>query len=155
MANIEEIKTKSIRIRNKIFSLLESLNLGRFYFECAIIFMKSMMRISYSAEAYYNLTEVELREIEKIEEDFLRVLVSTERGCPISQLYFEFGLYPARFEIMKMKIMFYQYILKQDEHSLIYLFLKQQKRNPVRGDWHSEIVYIIQYLNLNMKEDEI
>ena len=125
MVNINHMKNKSIGIKKKIFQYLDSLTLGKYYFECAILFMNCLLRrsILYSAETYYNLKEDELREIEKIEEDYLRILAGTERGCPLSQLYLEFGQYPARFEIIKVQTLFYHYIINQDNKSLIYTFL--------------------------------
>ena len=110
-----------------------------YYFECAVIFMNCMLRSSilYAAETYYDLKENQLREIERIEEGFLRRLLKTSRGCPISQLYFSVGQIPARFEIMKMRIMFLWDILNEDEESTIYKFLQLQVEQPTRGDWVS------------------
>lgn len=89
----------------------------------------------FSVECYFNLKEKEIRAIEQIEEDYLRQLLNTERGSPISQLYLEGGEYPARFDIMKIQVLFFHYILNQDEKSLIYKFLKAQIKSPMKGDW--------------------
>ena len=66
MANIREIKKKSIGIMRKIFNKLNSLHLRNYYFECSITFMNSMLRgsILYACDMYYNLKETELRQIE-------------------------------------------------------------------------------------------
>ena len=98
-ANISEIKNKSIGICNKIFTHLESLHLGKYYFECGIIFLNSMLRgsILYSVETYYNLKEDEIRTIEKIEESYMRNLLRTKNGCNLALLYIELGHQPARF----------------------------------------------------------
>ena len=68
-------------------------NLMRYYFECAMVLMNSMLRSSilYAAETYHNLKEKELREIERIEEKFMRKLLKTSIGCPITQLYLTLG----------------------------------------------------------------
>ena len=60
MANITEIKNKSIGIIRKIFNKLESLNLKQYYFECALIFLNVMLRISilYACGTYYDLKEL-------------------------------------------------------------------------------------------------
>ena len=47
--------------------------------------------ILYASECYYNLTENELRRIEKIEERYIRKVFKTGRNCPIAQMYLEFG----------------------------------------------------------------
>ena len=139
MANIKQMKNKSIGIIRQIFNRLESLNLRKYYFECAIIFMNCMLRSSilYAADTYYALKETELRELERIEETFMRKLFKTSKGCPITQLYLSLGQTPARFEIMKMRLMFLKYILNEDEESMIHTFLMLQIRLPTRGDWAS------------------
>ena len=104
MANIKAIRNKSIGIIRKIMNKLNCLNLLNYYFECALIFLKVMLRASilYACEAYYNLTEMQIRQIERIEEGYLRQVLKTARGCPIVQMYLEVGLVPARFEIQRL-----------------------------------------------------
>ena len=88
MVNIKEMKRKSIWIINKIFNKLDSLTLRKYYFECGMIFLNIMLRSSilYASECYYDLKETELRQLERIEEGYLRRLFKTPKGCPISQL---------------------------------------------------------------------
>ena len=72
MANISAVKKKSIGLIRKVLNRLNSLKLRKYYFECAAVLMKSMLRpsILYASEMYYNLKESEVRHLEKIEEDF-------------------------------------------------------------------------------------
>ena len=97
------MKTKSIGIICKIFNKLNCLSLQKYYFECAMIFLNSMLRgyILYAADMYYNLKAFELRQTERIEEGYLREIFKTRKGCPQSQLYLESGHIPARFEIQR------------------------------------------------------
>ena len=64
MVNINHMKEKSKGIIRRIFSKLESLHLKQYYFECAIVFMNTMLRSSilYACETYYNLKEGEIRQ---------------------------------------------------------------------------------------------
>ena len=107
MVNIKSVQKKSIGIIRKIIARLSSLKLGKYYFEGAAIFMMSMLRpsILYSSELYYDLKEKEIRHLEKIEEEYLRKVLKTGKGCPLSQLYLEMGIYPARFEIQKLRLL--------------------------------------------------
>ena len=86
MANIQMLKKNSIRTIRKIFTKLDGLKLKNYYFEVGMIFMNVMLRSSilYASETYYNLKETELRQIERIEEGYMRQLLQTARGCPIS-----------------------------------------------------------------------
>ena len=81
----------------------------------------------------YNVKENEIRLLERIEEYMLRKLFKTGQGCPIYQHYFESGHCTARYQVKEMKLVFYQYILKQEENSLLFKFLLAQKE-----DWYSE-----------------
>ena len=69
MANIREIKKKSIGIVRTTITKLNSLNLKQYYFECSIIMMNVMIRSSilYASDMYYQLKETELRQLERIE----------------------------------------------------------------------------------------
>ena len=106
MANIKEIKKKSIGIVKSTINKLNSLHLKKYYFECAVILMNVMIRSSilYASDMYYQLKETEVRQLERIEESYLRQVLKTTKGCPINQLYLCLGQYPARFEIQKMRM---------------------------------------------------
>ena len=75
MVNINHMKTKSKGIIWRIFNKLNSLNLGCYYFECALFFMKCMLRSSilFACDSYYELKETETRQLERIEEGFCKI----------------------------------------------------------------------------------
>ena len=54
-----------------------------------------------------------------------------------------------------MKQFFYEYILKQEESTLIYRFLMAQKFEPRRGDWYSEIQTILKEFEIDISEKYI
>ena len=124
MANIKAMEKKSIGIIRTILSKLENLKLGKYYFECSKILMNVILRgsILYAGECYYDLKENNLRRIEKIEESYMRKIFKTSKSCPIAQMYLEFGQWPARFELMKMRCLFLKHILQQDIESQLYKF---------------------------------
>ena len=157
MVNISAVKKKSFGIIQKILSKLKSLKLRKYYFEGALILMLSMLRpsILYASETYYNLKETEIRHLERIEEDFLRKILKTGKGCPISQLYLELGVYPARFEIQKLRLLFLKYILDQNENSLVKQFFDLQINQPRKGDWASQIQSDLKQLNITESLEEL
>ena len=57
-----------------------------------------------------NLSEHQIRQLERIEENFLRKVFKTPKSCPIIQLYLESGHTPARFEIQRMRLLYLQNI---------------------------------------------
>ena len=157
MVNIREVKNKSIGVIRKIFTKMASLNLNQYYFECGVILLNSILRgtILYAADMYYNLKENEIRQIERIEEQFLRKLIKTTKGCPIKSLYLEIGQTPARFQIIKMRLLYLKYILEQPETSNIRKILEIQMKLPKPGDWVSTCLDDLKYLKLNITFEEI
>ena len=157
MANINQIKKKSIGIVRKIINRLNSLNLKKYYFECAVILMNVMLRgsILYACDMYYNIKENELRQLERIEEGFLRKIFKTTRGCPITQLYLEIGQHPARFEVQKMRLMYLKYILEEREDSLLRRFFQLQLEEPTKGDWVSKCFTDLKELEIPETLEEI
>jgi hypothetical protein len=135
MANINAIKKKSIGVIRTIMNKLDSLKLRQYYFECSIIFMNVILRgsILYASETYYNLTEMQLRKIERIEEEYLRKVLKTSKGCPIVQMYLAVGQWPARFEIQKTRLLFLKLILEEDENSMVYKFYSFSSNSQQRG----------------------
>ena len=95
MDNISEMKNKSVWIINKILDKLKTLNLRKYYFECALIFLNIILRTSilYASKTHYNLKENEMRALERIEEQFLRLgtilqdLKYLEEGYYFSNLF--------------------------------------------------------------------
>ena len=74
MANINAIKKKAIGVVKTALNKLNSLNLKFYYFECSTILLNVLVRssISYESELYYQLKENEVRQLERIEEQFMR-----------------------------------------------------------------------------------
>ena len=157
MANIEQIKKKSIGVIRKIFNKLNSLSLQKYYFECAMILLNTILRpsILYACDVYYNLKERELREIERIEENFLRKVLKTTKGCPLVQLYLEMGHNPARLEIQKTRLLYMQYILQQNEDSTIFRFFNLQLEQPTRGDWAASCLQDLKDLQIEESLSDI
>ena len=157
LVNIGEMKKKSIWVIRKIFIRLEGLHLQKYYFECGIIFLNVLLRISilYACETYYNLTETQIRQLERIEEGYLRKLFKTSAGCPIAQLYLESGQIPARFAIKKARLLFLKTILEENSESLIYRFLDLQFEKPTKGDFASSCMQDLAELEISLTMEEI
>ena len=85
----------------------------------------------------------------------MRKILKTNKSCPISQIYLEYGQWPARFELKKMRCLFLKQILQQNEHSQLYKFFKLQQNHPVKGDWVTTILKDLSELEIFETFDEI
>ena len=83
------MKDKSIGIIRKLFNMLESLKLQKYYHECALIFLNVMLcsSIMYAFETYYGLSDHQIRRIERKEEEFLKKSFKTSKQKFILKVY--------------------------------------------------------------------
>ena len=157
-SNSENISSKAIRSINttrKIMNMIQGL--ASHTFECGLIYFKSLHRGSalYASETYYNLSELDLRNIESPEQDCLKQIANSSKICPKFLLFLEFGEIPGRFHIYKMKLHFLHQILTQKENSLMFRFFEAQRKNPTKGDWVSGINEALQICEINLTFSEI
>ena len=157
MAHIRSAKSKGTGVISKILSKLKSLNLQKYYFECAMILLNAILRPSllFACDMIYNMKESEIRQLERVEEHFLRKVLNTGKGCPIVQLYLEMGHIPARVEIQKMRCLFLHYILQQNETSTVKKMFKLQLEMPTRGDWASTCIQDLKEFEIKSSLEEI
>ena len=88
-----------------------------------------------NSEAWVNLSDKDIRALEQTDEYLLAKILDTGAKTSNTFKYLELGIYPLRFEIMKRKIMFLQYILKQEKNSMMYKVFKATMDNPVKNDF--------------------
>ena len=79
--------------------------------------------------------ETEIIQLEQMDESLMRLILECPMSVPKEMLYLEVGLTPIRYILMSRRLMFYQYILKQPEKSLIRRFYETQRSKPVKNDW--------------------
>ena len=70
-------------------------------------------------------------------------------------MYLEFGQYPARFELRKMRCLFLKQILNEDKNSQLYKFFKLQLNNPIKGDWVTTCLNDLKELKIYETLEEI
>ena len=85
----------------------------------------------------------------------MRKIIGTSKSCPIGLMYLEFGQWPARFELMKMRCLFLKHILQQDIESQLYKFFRLQQSNPIKGDWVSTVLRDLSELEIYETIEEI
>ena len=88
-----------------------------------------------NSEAWYGLQINDIKHLEQIDETLLRKIFECPKTTPKCFLYLETGCTPIRYIIICRRLMFLQYILKEDTDSLISQFFYSQDSNPVKNYW--------------------
>ena len=153
--NILDRKKKLTSTPNTIMKM--TTGLGSHTLEASLIYFNSLLRASllYACEAYVNLSEKEYRLIESTEENCLLKFLDSGSQCPRSILYLELGQIPARFQIKKLMLNYLQYLLQEDENTLMSKFFIAQCQNPIKNDWVSNIHSVKNEIDLDLTFEEI
>ena len=101
------------------------------------------------------MTDTDIKQLEAVDNMLHRRILETPKTTPISILHLELGTTPIRHLIKSRRLMFLQYILKQDENTLVYKFLEAQLKNPQKGDWILQVKQDIEDVDLKMTLSEI
>ena len=151
--NIQERKRRGLVAVNQIGQMLDDLCLGKFHFEAGNILRNSLLlsTLISNSEAWYNLTNKDISELESVDEALLRKILSAHSKTPRELLYLETGNIPIRFIIMARRLNFLWYILNEEEDSLIKRFLEAQLDSPVKGDWVNTVREDLEELKIDLE----
>ena len=124
-------------IVTRIMMMLEGIPFGKYYFEVACILRNTLLVSSLlcNSEAWYNLTNSEVKLLESVDLMLLRKILNAPKSTPKEILYLELGCIPLKFIIQKRRLSFRHYILQEDPNSLIYRFFESQSKNNNQKDW--------------------
>ena len=114
--------------------ILESVLFGKYYFEVALILRSSFLlsSILLNSEAWVNVTDKNIRDLEKIDENLLSKIMNYDKNSSNAFKYLELGVYPIRFEVKKRKILFLHYLLNQEKSSMINQVLQGTINDPIK-----------------------
>ena len=112
--NVLQRKNKGLGITNTIMQILQSTSYGKYYFEIALVLRESLFLSSLllNSEAWVNLSEQDIRKLEQADEILLSKILECEANTNNIYKYLELGVKPLRFEMIKRKTPFLQYILQ-------------------------------------------
>ena len=94
----------------------------------------------FSANAWYDLTESNLRTLEQTDESLLRQILKAHSKTPIEALYFELGCTPIRHILKARRLNYLHYILKLEKSDLLWKVFDAQMQNPTKGDWYLQVI---------------
>ena len=119
--NVLQRKNKGLGTTNTIMQILQSTSYGKYYFEIALVLRESLFLSSLllNSEAWVNLSEQDIRKLEQADEILLSKILECEANTNNVFIYLELGVKPLRFEVIKRKTLFLQYILQQEKESMI------------------------------------
>ena len=155
--NVIARKNKGLGVITQITQILDTVLFGKYFFEVAMILRSSLLLSSLllNSEAWVNLSEKDIRSLERTDEILLSKILDSEANTSNTFKYLELGIYPIRFEIMKRKSIFLQYILQQDKESMMYKVFQATCDSPVKNDFVKTCSKYLEFLDIKLSFDEI
>ena len=93
--------------------------------------------------------------MEQSDEIFLSKVLECEANTSNIAKYLELGVQPIRFEIMKRKILYLQYILKQDKNSMVFQVFEATCENMIKDDFVQTCIKYLETLDIQLSFKEI
>jgi hypothetical protein len=136
---------------------LEGTVFGPFYFEVGLILRGSNLinGILTNSEAWYGLKTCEVEQLEMVDETMLRRFLEAGKCTPKEMLYLETGTIPLRFIIRVRRLMYFHYLLNEEENSLVNQFLRIQMENPSKADWINQVKDDLKILDVALSPEDI
>ena len=134
--NIKARRAKGFGIVDQIISMLNDICFGPHVFQVAMVLRSSLFinSILFNSEVWYGITKAEIETLETVDNFLLKKILDAPCTTPTPMLYLELGCVPIRFILISRRIMYLQYLLNQEETSLLHKFSKAQLENPSQGD---------------------
>ena len=156
-ANIEERRAKGFAIVNEILAIVEEIPLGRYRMEIGLNLRQAMLinGILYNSEAWHDINEKEIKRLEEVDEHLLRSLVNGHAKTPLEFIYLETGSLPLRFIISSRRMCFLQIILRRKDSELTKRVYKEQRENPLKGDFYTLVKEDFQNIGEVLDESNI
>ena len=137
--------------------MMNELCLGQYYFEAGNLLRNSLLLSTMlsNSEAWYNLTNKEISDLETVDEVLLRKILSAHSKTPLELLYLETGNIPIRFILKARRLNFLWYILNESEESLLRNCFNRQNENPSKGDWVLTVREDLRELGIKLDMEDI
>ena len=155
--HISKMRNKGIGLQNKVIQMLETMPGGKFHFVIAKILRNSLVisSILSSSEVWYGVTTEELRQLEEVDEIWMRKLLDCSYNVPRDLLFLELEIVPIRFIVQMRRLLYLHHILQQKKDSLLYRFFMAQLGEPTPKDWVSQVLEDLEELEISFELDQI
>ena len=127
---------------NDILNILEKTSLGYHYFRIALLLRESMFlnSILTNAGIRFGLSTSEIEQFEKLDLVLLRKFLKTPFSVPAEAVYLELGCLNIETIIKARRIVYLQYLVKEEESSMLNNFFMAQWKYPAkRNEWTEQV----------------
>ena len=154
---INDRVNRAIGIKSQISSLLQSLSLGSYYFEIAMILRESMFlnSILVNSETWYGVNKRQIELLEAADVRLFEVFFKSHSKTVRNAYFAETGLLKINHIMSKRRLMFLQMILKRNDSDLLKKVYLAQSLRTCKNDWWKLVNFDKTFYNINLSDDQI
>ena len=154
---IEDRRKKGWGKVSQILGILGEVDMGGHRMEAGLILRKAILTNSllFSAEAWSNVTEKDIKRLEQVDTCLLKSLVKGHSKTPVVFHHLETGTLMLRHILMINRLMYHHHLLSRGEEETIFKIYSKQKQDPLKGDWFSILQKDFEFIGVQMNEIEI
>ena len=127
---------------NDIWTILGKFHLGKHYFKTALMLRESLFLNSVltNADIWYGLTDKEVKQLEDLDLSLLRKFLNTPSTVPAESIYLDLGCLNIKTIIKARRLVYLQYLVKENKSSMLSKFFIAQWKNPApKNEWTEQV----------------
>ena len=155
--NIEDRAKSGRKSISDILSMLKEIGIGGNYIRIALIFRESTLKskLLLNSDVWHNLIQKEVDLLEDVDKSYLRIILNSHSKVALECIFFEVGLRPLKYDVMRKRLMYLWKVLHVDKSELIFRIYRSQKNAPNAGDWVKLVENDKKVLDLDISDEEI
>ena len=140
--NLKQKISKGLGIISQIMNILENVTLGEHFFTTAVLLRESMFLngILTNVEVLYGLKKSEIEQLEELDKNLLRQILSTPISTPSESLFLELGCLDIETVIKSRRINYLHYLVTRKESEMVKKFFLIQWKYPTnKQEWTEQV----------------
>ena len=139
----------------KIGAILSEFPFGNKKIQVGLMLREAMFLngVLHSSEAWHEITTTHVAQLELVDHQLMRTILSAHAKTPTEFLYLETGALPVKYVISSRRLNYLKHIHMKSEHELVKRVFQAQRDDPKKGDWWQAVQSDLETYDIN--EDEL
>ena len=127
--NIEQRKKSGLTTISDLLSMLKEVGIGHHYLKIGLVYRDAILKckLLLNSEVWHGLTQEQVSVLESVDKQYLRIILNSHSHVAIECLFFEVGVWPLKYEIMRRRLMYLWKLLNVDKSELLHRMYKSQE----------------------------
>ena len=129
-------------IISEIFTILENVCFGNFYFKIALMLRQGLLinSVLHNSSVWYNVTQKDIKDLSQLDQIFFSRLLKLPKTAPAEAVFLETGTLDFETNIKMSRILYFHNLVNRPQNQILYAFFMKQYSKPTQGDWICQVL---------------